>query len=321
MAPPMAAGPKNKRTAYRWVAAGPVVVLLAVMIWAWPYMAITQRSGGKVLVVEGWMDPPAFAEAARLALDSGYTRLYTTGTVRPFSYYLAPKEAVQAVCTEPVMGRLTVEVAGNNGGGFFLIADGDTLLDQAIGPLPLAYHAEVAHPARALRVVAWAMPMDPGEPEVFLSQLTIGGVNLNLLQEESRFIRPDGSSIPAWPTYAHSAKAALEQLGIPAASITAVPALGEPRSRSWGNAHAFGLQARMDGLTAMDVATTGVHARRSRNLFQLACGPGVKVGVVALADPWCTRGNWWKSYRGWATVLKEVIGVPEAQAVEISKWR
>jgi hypothetical protein len=69
------------------------------------------------------------------------------------------------------------------------------------------------------------------------------------------------------------------------------------------------------------VATTGVHARRSRNLFQLACGPGVKVGVVALADPWCTRGNWWKSYRGWATVLKEVIGVPEAQAVEISKWR
>lgn len=317
----MPAGRMTTKTVYRWAAAGPVVVALAVMIWAWPYMAITQRSGGKVLVVEGWMDPPAFAEAARLALDSGYTKLYTTGTVRPFNYYLAPGEAVEAECMEPVSGTLRVEAAGNTGGGFFLIADGDTLLDQAIDQAPRSYTASISQPVRTLRVVAWAMRMEPGEPEIFLSQITIGGVNLNLLQQDSRFIGPDGSSALAWPTYAHSARAALVRLGIPASSITAVPALGEPRSRSWGNAHAFGIQARKDGLTAVDVATTGVHARRSRNLFQLACGPGVKVGVVALADPWCTRGNWWKSYRGWATVLKEVIGVPEAQAVEISKWR
>ena len=106
---------------------------------------------------------------------------------------------------------------------------------------------------------------------------------------------------------------------MPPDRIIDVPAYGYPRSRTWGNAHAFAIQAHTDSITAFDIATVGVHARRSRDLFQLACGPDVRVGVIPLPDPYCTKANWWKSFRGRYTMLKEVIGAPEAQAVEISR--
>ena len=192
-------------------------------------------------------------------------------------------------------------------------------MDQAVTAAPSLFRGRIRIPVQAIRVVARPLPMEPGVPEIFIRAMEANGVNVHLLQRESRFIRPDGSTSPAWPTYAGSARAALITAGIPEERITAVPAFGEPKSRSWANAHAFALQAHADGITACDIATVGVHARRSRDLFQTACGPGVRVGVIALHDPYCTRGNWWKSYRGWYTLLKEVFGASEVQAVEITQ--
>lgn len=36
-----------------WVLAGPLVALVATVLWAFPFLAITAPSGSKVLVVEG----------------------------------------------------------------------------------------------------------------------------------------------------------------------------------------------------------------------------------------------------------------------------
>jgi hypothetical protein len=310
-----------RRNLYRWMAAGPVVVLLAVMIWAWPYMAITEPSGAKVLVVEGWMDPPALEQAAHLALDSGYTKVYTTGTVRAFAYYLGTDEGVEAHLHDPASGTVEVWASGLPGSGFLLVADADTVLRQAITPKPTPYSVRLASPVKRIMVSAWQERAVPRDTVVYVSSCTVHGTNINLLQDSSAFTRRGVPFGLAWPTYAQSARAALMRHGVPPARITAVPAYGDPRSRSWGNAHAFAQQARTDGIGAFDLATVGVHARRSRNLFRTACGPQVRVGVIALHDPFCTRSNWWHSYRGWYTVIKEVVGAPEAQAVKIEKLR
>lgn len=310
---------KARKNLFRWIVAGPLVVILAVIIWAWPYMAITEPSGSKVLVVEGWMDPGALEEAARLVLDSGYTQVYTTGTVRAFAYYLEPRQGISVHLQDTAQGKLLIDASGLPGGGFRLIAGNDTLLNQAITPKPQLYSANMPHRNAYVRIEAWPLPLQPGTPELFIGGMHLNGININLLQQRSWFIRPDSSAKPAWPTYAQSARNALIHFGVPADRITAVPAYGLPRSRTWGNAHAFGIQARQDGITAFDVATVGVHARRSRNLFQAACGPEVRVGVVALTDPFCTRANWWRSYRGWYTMMKEVVGAPELKAVELTK--
>ena len=309
----------RKRPAFWWLVAGPLVVAGAVLFWAFPFLAITETSGGKTLVVEGWMDPGALQEAAQLAMDSGYTKVYTTGTVRTFSYYLQPKEAVEVTLHDARPGRFTVDVSGTTGAGFYLIAGADTLLDQGVDPEPHAYNANAGRPVEQLRVVAWDIPMQPGSPEIFVRVLEVNGQNAHLLQRTTEIIHPDGSTAPGRPTYAHSARAELIAFGLPAERITAVPAFGDPPSRSWANAHAFSVQAKSDGITACDVATVGVHARRSRALFRTACGPGINVGVVALYDPYCTRANWWKSLRGWYSLLKEVLGAPEAKAVKATR--
>ncbi|MBZ0206547.1 MAG: hypothetical protein K8H89_09490 [Flavobacteriales bacterium] len=299
--------------------AGPVVVLGAIVLEAFPYLAITEPSGGKVLVVEGWMEPGALKEAAKLALDSGYTTVYTTGTIRPFAHYLGPAEGVTVELQDPFRGEMAVHVSGTTGAGFLLIAGGDTLLNQLVTPVTLPYHGSVHQPVDRIRVVAWDIALAEGTPAIFVRSLTIDGLNINFFQQRSWFTYPDDAAEPAWPTFAQSARSQLVDLGVPAERIIAVPAYGMPRSRSWGNAHAFGTQARQDGITAFDVATVGVHARRSRDLFRTACGPSVRVGVIALTDPFCTRDNWWRSYRGWLTMLKEVVGASEAQAVEFTR--
>ncbi|MBK8580609.1 MAG: hypothetical protein IPL86_01820 [Flavobacteriales bacterium] len=309
----------RKRPAFWWLLAGPLVVVSAVLYLAFPFLAITETSGGKTLVVEGWMDPGALQQAAQLALDSGYTKVYTTGTVRAFSYYLEPREAVLVTLHDPQPGRIIVDVSGTTGAGFYLITGNDTLLDQVVGAQPRVFSCDAGRNVEQLRIEAWDIPMEPGTPEIFIRMLDVNGKNAHLLQRASEMIRPDSTIGPGRPTYAHSARADLIGFGVPADRITAVPAFGDPPSRSWANAHAFSLQAHAEGITACDVATVGVHARRSRALFQTACGPDIDVGVIALHDPFCTRANWWTSWRGWYTLLKEVLGAPEAQAVEATR--
>ncbi len=309
--------PKRPRI-FWWLLAGPIVVLIAIILQAFPYWAITEISGAKVLVVEGWMDPAPMREAAELILDSGYTRVYTTGTVRPFAHYLAPNEGITVELQAPFKGEVQLSVSGNTGAGFLLIVGKDTVMSQIVASQPQLYRSSMQKAAGRIRLVAWDIPMAPNTPEIYVASLKLNGTNINFLQRRSWMTGPEGMAQPGWPTFAQSARSELMKLGIPGDRITAVPAYGMPRSRSWGNAHAFGIQATEDGITAFDVATVGVHARRSRDLFRAAC-PQANVGVIALTDPYCTKANWWRSFRGWVTMLKEVIGAPEAQAVELTR--
>lgn len=314
-------GKRSRRrcTVLWWFLAGPLVVLLSATLWAWPYLAITETTGSEVLVVEGWLEADAMRQAAQLIEDRGYTRIYTTGTARPFAYLLYSGHGVSVDLYKPLQGKITVEATGLPGAGFVLTAGPDTLLDEQVAAGMSAYQARTG-PVDHLHVVCKGPPDPGGVPQVFIRSLAIDGVNVNMLQVRSSLTRPDDTSEPATPSYARSARNELVELGIPGGQITAVPAYGQPRSRSWGNAHAFNIQARIDEIEAFDVATLGVHARRSHKLFKAAVGPGVRVGVIALEDPACARNNWWKSRHGWTTMLKEVLGVPEADVVELKRW-
>lgn len=310
---------KRRSGIFWWLMAGPLVVLAVITLRAFPYLAITEPGGSKVLVVEGWMDEAALLEAARLVLDSGYAAVYTTGTVRDLAHYLGESEGLTVELHDPLEGQLSLTVSGITGAGLWLIADTDTLLDMAVALRPQVYKVALGKAVGRLRIVAWPMALQAGTPALFVRSMTIDGRNINYFQRRSWFTFPDALAEPAWPTFAQSARSQLITAGVPAGIITAVPAYGKPRSRTWGNAHAFGIHAREEGITAFDVATVGVHARRSRDLFQTACGPSAQVGVIALTDPYCTRNNWWRSYRGWITVLKEIVGAPVVQAVELTR--
>lgn len=302
-----------------WLVAGPLAVLVAILSQAHSYLAIVDPRGSHALVVEGWMGPELMDQAAALILDSGYQKVYTTGTIRPFSYYLNSGEGIGMTLKNGMAGEITINASGIDDAGFFLISGPDTLLDQKVSGSPTLYRVHPHDPIEQLRAEAQPMTNAGEDAVIFIGSLTIEGVNAHHLQDSIWLEEPDGARNIGWPTYAHSAKKELTDRGVSGSIITIVPAYGRPRSRSWGNAHAFSLLVEKQGITGFDIATAGVHARRSRELFRTACGPSVDIGVVALEDPYCTESNWWKSYRGWFTILKEVFGASEAEAVTITQ--
>lgn len=64
------------------------------------------------------------------------------------------------------------------------------------------------------------------------------------------------------------------------------------------------LAAQHVSVDALDVATSGPHARRSRLLYAKAFGSKVKIGVIALRMPEYDPRHWWRTSEG----VREVIG-------------
>ena len=57
----------------------------------------------------------------------------------------------------------------------------------------------------------------------------------------------------------------------------------------------------------VNVYTLGSHARRSRYLYQLAVGDDVEVGIIAGEDRSYKSNKWWRSSKGFRTVINESL--------------
>lgn len=302
-----------------WLVAGPIAILAAMLAAAHPYLAVTERSGSDVLVVEGWMQEDHLRQIPRWVDSLHYQRVYTTGSVRPFAYYLKVGEAIEVRFAEPVNGKVSIHVGGLPGAGFRMMAGTDTVMERYVDSNPVRFLSDGGVTTDRLRITAISsVSTDYSTDILFIKSLLIGADNAHLLQDTTLFVRRDSTFAPAWPTYAHKCKADLERFGVNA-DVIAVPSWGMPDSRSWANASFFGVRAKADKLTSCDVITVGVHARRSRELFRRACGPEVNVGVISLEDPECPRDGWWHKRNGWIQMLKEIGGSGEPIAVDLTR--
>ncbi len=301
-----------------WLIAA-IVALLLLVVGAWrvhPYLAITEASGSRTVVVEGWLPVELIPEAAAEIGRRGYDRIYTTGTLRPFAYYLDQDEALVITLNGAVRGELMVNASGIDGAQLVLIANGDTIMDQQVSGAPTELFASLTRPATRLELHSrHPRTLDSGTRNLFIKDLRINGANVHALAGEVRFLRTNGDYEPGWPTFAEAAAARLVRAGIPKERITAVPSTEVDDSKTMANAEAFATQAKKDRLDAVDVLSMGVHARRSRRTYQDACGDAVRVGVVALPDPETPAQGWWKSPLGCIRVAKELVGLPATQVL------
>ncbi|MFZ1688167.1 MAG: hypothetical protein WAU70_12130 [Flavobacteriales bacterium] len=305
----------------RWlIATGIAATLCAILLYfAHPWLAITERSGGKVMVVEGWMDDDHVFEAARLFKEGGYERVYTTGTTRPFAYYLSPGERIGINALPRDITALEMGVAGLPACSVVVVSGGDTLLHVPVSEQVTTHGIDRKDPLVDLRIIAEPPYPQPGPPSIFIHSLRLNGHNAHDLGIAVRILMPDSTVHSGEPTYAEHCARVLEEAGIAHPAIETVPAGGDPVSRSWANAATLAFHLKGRGITALDVVTLGIHARRSRALYQEALGQTVVVGVIALPDPECPADGWWKSGKGWYFMLKELAGSQEARAVEVSR--
>jgi hypothetical protein len=302
------------RRIFRWflvLALFPVVFFL-VALALHPYLSQTGPTDADVAVVEGWI-PAGLMPAVKKEIERrGYRKIYTTGTIRPFSYWLKEHDAITVELPEPMEGGVRIVAAGLPGARLLVIADEDTVMVRQVTGDIATYWAHPARPVRTLLLRPFQSSAPGDAVVIYLHDLAVGGQDVHEFLRSIKIELGDGRIENGRPTFAHHAAYLLQELGIAPERITPVPADAAIGQRTAGNAQAFAIKARADGVKAFDVISMGVHARRSRNVFQRACGDDVVVGVISLPDPQAPPDRWWRKRIGWIRLLKELVGLPVA---------
>ena len=111
-------------------------------------------------------------------------------------------------------------------------------------------------------------------------------------------------------TSAAEAARALQRFGIPPERLKLVPTWTPRRDRTYANAVALRewFKENQIPVTALNVVTEGLHARRSRLLFEKAFGDSVPIGVIAIPDPTYDARHWWRYSEGIKAVISESAG-------------
>ncbi len=109
----------------------------------------------------------------------------------------------------------------------------------------------------------------------------------------------------------------LKAVGIPAGVVYAVPCPRTTRDRTYESAVALREWRRVHDahFTSMNIVTEGVHARRTRLLFEKAFGKEVAVGIVSIPSPDYDLKRWWLSSAGVRDVVGETLAYLYARFV------
>jgi len=118
-----------------------------------------------------------------------------------------------------------------------------------------------------------------------------------------------GTYLVEYRTEAEVKVAILKRLGFDERFMVAVPAEAVAKDRTYASALALKKWLRDTGhpATSMNIYSFGVHARRSRLLFQQAFGDEMQIGVIAAEDRSYDPLHWWRSSRGVKAVGGEMI--------------
>jgi hypothetical protein len=123
---------------------------------------------------------------------------------------------------------------------------------------------------------------------------------------------PDNGQLePDYPSYADKAAAFLIEQGFDAKKLHIASAPASAQNRTYLSAvKVRNWFEKQDIIPAsFNIVSASVHARRSQQLYQMAFGSDVKVGVIAIAPERYSLKTWWKSSEGIKSVLAEVIGL------------
>lgn len=119
---------------------------------------------------------------------------------------------------------------------------------------------------------------------------------------------------PEWggghPTYAERAASELRRLGIAEPLLAVVPAPASAQERTYRSAVSVRQWIAATGrrVTSVDVFSQGPHARRSRELYRIALGDGVRVGSIAAPPSDYDLAHWWRRSAGARDVVGEAVG-------------
>jgi hypothetical protein len=159
-------------------------------------------------------------------------------------------------------------------------------------------------PARILVMEGW---LHPSGVEQVAHEFRSGGYDY-IITTGGPF--PENRGIPGDSnTWADSGAYWLRQTGLSRALIHSAPSHVNDRDRTFSSAVA------LRRWLVQNVATEGVHARRTRLLFETALAGQVSVGIIAIPNRDYDGKRWWRYSEGVREVLGETIAYLYARLV------
>ena len=126
-----------------------------------------------------------------------------------------------------------------------------------------------------------------------------------------------GAPLCEYKTTAEFTVATLLRMGMTSNTVQAVPMPETRQDRTYTSAlilkHWLRTQGGVPG--QINLMTGGAHARRSRLMYEMAFGPEVQIGIVAIPNREFDPQRWWTSSAGVRTVLSELIAYGYARFV------
>ncbi len=118
-----------------------------------------------------------------------------------------------------------------------------------------------------------------------------------------------GAVFSEFKTFAEFGEATLERMGVAVDRVHSVPAPEVEKDRTYASALALKAWLQRHDLPTnnVNVLSMGLHARRSRLLFERAFGPGATIGITALEEPGTNLKPWWTTSVGVRGMLAEVM--------------
>jgi len=112
-------------------------------------------------------------------------------------------------------------------------------------------------------------------------------------------------------TYADFAAAYLRNNGLNNANIKILPTPESAQNRTFLSAVIVRdwLQKQNIKIKKINLYSQGVHARRTKALYEMAFGDQYKIGINAGKTTEYKLGNWWKSSAAAKAVITETIGL------------
>jgi len=116
---------------------------------------------------------------------------------------------------------------------------------------------------------------------------------------------------PDYPSYADKAAAFLISQGFDTNKLSAAPAPASAQNRTYLSAVKVRQWFESQDMkpVSFDILSSGVHARRTHKLYQMAFSDTTEIGIIALEPDHHSLENWWHSSDGIKSVLAETIGL------------
>ncbi len=306
------------------------VTIACFIAHSYRFLSINKPVASQIMVVEGWLDEQSLLQARDIFNSHDYRAVITTGIPHTEGYKMG--SGGKAVFnlhnllhdSVPAFYKICLLQSGTSVYGIFprfrIWIDSTEIAVSYSEKRATEYacQADISSPVHTITVVfdndevsAWR------DRNFYFYTLT---VNNRIFHpgncEVSYFIRKGGKYYfkkQYKPDTANDALHYLAMNGIPVSSISSVVTAKQVKlSRTYSTA--TDVKSYLEALyperiPSVTVVTRGIHARRTWISYQKAFGKDTAIGIISLPDNKLTSKNWWKSLKGWKSMVYEITGL------------